>query len=224
VTESDWDDVWLSEGFATYFTLLFTEHYSGRDAFVQGLIRSRNTVFSTERNLPGEAVIHKNMVGTRGLLNQLVYQKGSWVLHMLRGQIGMDAFQAGLREYYKTYRDKNASTADLQRIMESASGQKLDWFFDQWLRRAGSPVLEGSWTFNATSGKVELELTQTQEGEPYRLPLEIAARFGPNLVSVQKIEMREKKQTFELPVQAVPTSLDLDPNTWVLMQAKIEKR
>ena len=47
VTKRDWDDVWLSEGFATYFTLLFTEHDSGRDAFVAGLKRSRETVFNT---------------------------------------------------------------------------------------------------------------------------------------------------------------------------------
>jgi aminopeptidase N len=78
VTERDWDDVWLSEGFATYFTLLFTEHYSGRDAFVAGLKRSRETVFRTEARMPGKAVIHDNLSNMREVLNQLVYQKGGW--------------------------------------------------------------------------------------------------------------------------------------------------
>ena len=106
VTESDWDDVWLSEGFATYFTLLFTEHDSGRDAFVAGLKRSREIVFATEKRNPGLAVIHDNLSDMRHVLNRLVYQKGGWTLHMLRGQVGTDTFWAGIRDYYRRYRDR----------------------------------------------------------------------------------------------------------------------
>ena len=92
VTEKDWDDVWLSEGFATYFTLLCTEHYEGRDAFVAGLKHSREVVFTTEKKNPGVAVRHDNLSDMKKVLNQLVYQKGGWTLHMLRGQIGTDKF------------------------------------------------------------------------------------------------------------------------------------
>src|SRR5262245_16197896 len=92
VTEKDWDDVWLSEGFATYFTLLFTEHYDGREAFLAGLNRSRSTVLAAQKRSAGLGVIHDNLSDTRRVLNQLVYQKGGWTLHMLRGQIGADKF------------------------------------------------------------------------------------------------------------------------------------
>ena len=101
VTERDWDDVWLSEGFATYFALLFLEHDSGRDAFVAGLKRSREIVFATEKRNPGLAVIHDNLADMRKVLNRLVYQKGGWMLHMLRGQLGTETFWAGIREYYR---------------------------------------------------------------------------------------------------------------------------
>ena len=84
VTERDWDDVWLSEGFATYFTLLFTEHDEGRDAFVDGLKRSRAQVLQLEQKLPDTPVIHRNLSDMSKVLNNLVYQKGGWVLHMLR--------------------------------------------------------------------------------------------------------------------------------------------
>ena len=151
VTEKDWDDVWLSEGFATYFTLLCTEHYEGRDAFVAGLKKSRETVFTTEEKMPGVAVRHNNLSDMKKVLNQLVYQKGGWMLHMLRGQIGTDKFWAGIRDYYRRYRDTNASTDDFRKVMEENSGADLGWFFDQWLNRAGSPVVEGSWRYDAGS-------------------------------------------------------------------------
>ena len=73
-----------------------------------------------------------------GVLNRFVYQKGGWVLHMLRGQIGTEQFWAGIREYYRRYRERNASTDDFRLVMEQASGLELSWFFDQWLTAAWS--------------------------------------------------------------------------------------
>ena len=219
VTERDWDDVWLSEGFATYFTLLVTEHYRGRDAFVEGLRTSRNTVFRTEGQLPGSAVVHDNLSDTRKVLNQLVYQKGGWVLHMLRAQIGTEKFWAGIREYYKRYRDANASTAEFRTVMEEASGQDLGWFFKQWLYRAGSPVVEATWTYDTAGRKVGLELAQTQKADAYRLPLEVAVGNR-----VERVLMTDRKQRFEFASAQDPANVELDPGTWVLMQSKIERR
>jgi aminopeptidase N len=228
VTERDWDDVWLSEGFATYFTLLFTEHYSGRDAFVAGLVSSRSRVFTTQQRMPENAVIHNNLADMRQVLNQLVYQKGGWVLHMLRGQIGSDNFKAGIRTYYTLYRDGNASTDDLRRVMEEQSGQQLGWFFDQWLKRAGHPVIDGSWQYNAASKQIEVTLSQTQAGAAYRIPFEIGVT-GPganNAVQtrIEKIDMRDKVQRFTIASDSTPSNVVLDPGTWVLMESAFARR
>ena len=220
VTEKDWDDVWLSEGFATYFTLLTTEHDEGRDAFVAGLKRSRDGVFAAEKKNPGVAVIHDNLSDMKKVLNQLVYQKGGWTLHMLRAEMGTDKFWAGIRDYYRRYRDANASTEDFRRVMEENSGLDLQWFFRQWLKRAGTPVIEGGWSYDAAARKVAVELAQTQEGEAYRLPLEI----GVDGARIEKIEMTDKHQKFEITVEKAPESVTLDPNTWVLMDAKFSKK
>lgn len=218
VTERDWDDVWLSEGFATYFTLLCTEHYEGRDAFVAGLKRSRDNVFATEKKIPGVAVIHDNLSDMKRVLNQIVYQKGGWTLHMLRGQIGAEKFWAGIRDYYRRYRDSSASTEDFRKVMEEDSGADLAWFFRQWLKRPGSPVVEGGWRYNPEAKKIEIELAQTQAGDAYRLPLEVGVE-----ARIEKIEMTGKQQRFEIAADKEPGSVVLDPNTWTLMDAHFTK-
>ena len=95
VTENDWNDVWLSEGFATYFTLLYTEYAGGRDAFVDGLRRSRDAVLRLEKSLPNTPVVHVNLdEAATEPNNRLVYEKGAWTLHMLRDLIGTETVLA----------------------------------------------------------------------------------------------------------------------------------
>ncbi len=217
VTEKDWDDVWLSEGFATYFALLDTEHYEGRDAFIAGLERARSRIFAAQKHLPGVAVVQNKP--WKGIPNQIVYQKGGWTLHILRGQIGTEKFWAGIREYYRRYRDRNASTADFRNVMEEVSGTDLGWFFQQWMYRAGYPVVEGGWKYDAPAKQIVIDLAQTQAGNAYRLPLEIGIDG-----KIEKVEMRSKQQHFEIAVASEPATVKLDPNTWILMDAKFSKR
>jgi aminopeptidase N len=225
VTERDWDDVWLSEGFATYFTLLFTEHDEGRDAFVEGLMRSRQTILDLERRQPDTPVIHRNLSEMRRVLNQFVYQKGGWFLHMLRGRIGTEAFWAGIRAYYGKFRDLNASTAEFRAEMERASGVDLRELFDQWLTRSGVPKLEGSWHYDAARKVVEVTLTQAQAAPPYRLSVGIgivpAAGARPRLQSIEMLG-RDAKAAF--PAEAAPVDVLLDPETWLLVEGTIKKQ
>ncbi|MEO8622330.1 MAG: M1 family metallopeptidase [bacterium] len=221
VTESDWDEVWLSEGFATYFTLLYTEHYDGRDAFVAGVQRSREQVFALEKRLPGKAVIHDNLADMKDVLNNLIYQKGGWTLHMLRGLIGTDVFWDGIRDYYQQYRDRNTTTADFQRVMEQHSGRDLGWFFDQWLKRAGHPAINGSWRYDAATKHIVLELAQV--GDVYRLPLDVGiGGEGTAPMRIERIELTQRTQTFEIAADRAPASLALDPGTWTLMEATLK--
>jgi aminopeptidase N len=219
VTENDWNDVWLSEGFATYFTLLYAEHAAGRDAFVDGLRRSRDTVFRVEKTLPDTPVVHVDFdeSGQKGPNNQLVYQKGSWTLHMLRGLIGMDAFWRGIRLYYAAHLNGLASTADLRAAMEQASGQDLGWFFRQWLTRAGEPQIEGSWRYDAAAKKIVVTIRQTQTGEPFRFALDVGvAAAAGTPPRVQQVDVRGPETTVEIAAESEPASVVLDPNVWLL--------
>src|SRR5262245_9240119 len=218
VTEKDWDDVWLSEGFATYFTHLFNEHFSGRDAFVRGLKEDIPIIVAGQKALPDEPVIHRNLSDMGEVLNRLVYQKGGWVLHMLRGTIGTDKFWTGIREYYRRYQNQNASTDDFRQVMEATSGMPLSWFFDQWLKRPGMPSLRGSWRYDAAAKQVLIELAQLQGGAPYRLPIEIGLVGANGQPRVEKVELNAETGQFTIAAAEEPTSVTLDPNTWVLMQ------
>ena len=222
VTESDWDEVWLSEGFATYFTLLYTEHFDGRDAFVAGLQRSREQVFALEKRLPGKAVLHDNLADMKDVLNNLIYQKGGWTLHMLRGLIGTEVFWEGIRDYYRQYRDRNTTTADFRRIMEQHSGRDLKWFFDQWLARAGHPVLEGTWRYDPAAKRISVDLADASPGAVYRLPLDVGILAdSATPLRVEQIELTQRQQHFEFAAEKAPTSVRLDPNTWLLFEGKL---
>jgi aminopeptidase N len=215
VTERDWDDVWLSEGFATYFALLYDEQFEGRDAFVDGLKRSRASILESARKLPDTPVVHRNLNDMERVLNTFVYQKGGWVLHMLRREIGADVFWTGIREYYRRYRDRNASSDDLRQVMEQVSARDLRWFFAQWLNRGGNPRVEGSWRYDAVSKRVDITVKQTHAGEPFRLNLDVGIHTSEGSRS-EPMQFDRAIQTLSVQADTAPASVTLDPDTWTL--------
>ena len=223
VTEGDWDDVWLSEGFATYFTQLWVEHSEGRDAFVAGLKRDRDRIRAFDEKNPGYRIVHDNLADmTKVTTGPGTYAKGAWVLHMLRGVVGDEAFRAGIREYYRLYRDKNATTADFRRVMEEASGKPLGWFFDEWLYRGGLLSVAGGWHWDGAAKTLQLDLEQRQAGEPFRMPIEVAIDVGDeNGLRTERIELAERRQSIAIPLDHEPRSVVLDPRTFVLMDAEL---
>ena len=174
VTESDWDDAWLSEGFATYFALLYNEHYVGHDEFISGVKGMFQRARAAEEQ-SHEPLVHNNIAEPelKGVIAQIVYQKGGSVLQMLRGVVGTEGFWKGIREYYHRHQNGSASSDDLRRAFEETSGQDLQWFFTQWLHGTTTPALEGGWTYDAGAKKIVVELAQTQQGAQFRIPMEI---------------------------------------------------
>jgi aminopeptidase N len=220
VTEHDWDDVWLSEGFATYFTQLFIEHAYGRDEFAENMRRSRQTIMNFYDKTPDYRIVHDNLDDMSQVTNGMTYQKGGWVLHMLRQRIGDDRFWAGIRAYYQRYKDGSASTADFRAAMEEASGQNLSAFFDQWLYRGGVPRVAATWSWDATTKQVTVGLRQTQAGPPFAVVVEIAAGSGP----LQRIEMTGAEATATFAAEREPEMVVIDPNVRLLASATVVRR
>ena len=224
VTEYDWDDVWLSEGFATYFTLLFIEHEYGRDAFVDGLKSSQKRVDSFHEKNPNYTVIHNNLKNMKDVTSSQTYQKGSWILHMLRGILGTDLFWKGIRAYYLKYKDLNASTEDFKNVMEEVSGINLTTFFNQWLYNPGILKLKGQWYYDKSETEIVLEIKQVQAGGILiEMPIEIAIDSKNNR-KIEKIKLSEAFRKYRIKVNEEPSNVSLDPNLWVLMNSSFRKK
>ena len=124
------------------------------------------------------------------LLNDNSYQKGSWVLHMLRRKLGDEVFQKGIQTYYASYKGKNASTDDFMHVMEKVSKQNLQLFFKQWLYTAGQPVLQGKWKYDVSKKVIEITMKQTQDFI-FQFPLEIGIRDSNQTTFKKLISLTE---------------------------------
>jgi aminopeptidase N len=224
VTERDWDDVWLSEGFATYLTHLFVEHVDGRDAFVAGLRRDRDRVADAEKKTPDTPIVHRNLADMTRVLNTFVYQKAGWVLHMLHVQVGDEAFRASIREYFRRYQNATASTDDFRRVVEEQAGQDLGAFFTQWLTRPGIPAISGTWQYHSDTKTVEVALEQLQQAEPFQLPLEIAISSEGQPRRIEKVELSGRTHRFQFAAEREPTAVVLDPDTRALAELTLVRK
>ena len=225
VTEYDWDDVWLSEGFATYFTLLFIEHQYGREAFVEGLKSSQKRVDLFYKKNPEYTIIHNNLKDMNEVTSSQTYQKGSWVLHMLRGVLGTEIFWKGIRAYYLKFKDLNASTEDFKIVMEEVSGLSLTYFFKQWLYSPGNLKLNGFWQYDKINSEIIIELNQVQNGNQIiELPLEIEITFENDNIKTEKVQLNGKSNIYKIKSDKEPIGITLDPNLWILMNSEFQKK
>jgi aminopeptidase N len=148
------------------------------------------------------------------------YQKGSWILHMLRGVVGTDAFWKGIRSYYSKYMNSNATTADFRREMEEASGISLEIFFEQWLYKPGALQYSGSWQYNGKRREITVTLDQTQRETLFSMPVQIAVNFPNQEPLLRILQIRERHNEFVFGVDMAPVDVVLDPGNWVLMDGK----
>ncbi|MDP1844808.1 MAG: M1 family metallopeptidase [Sediminibacterium sp.] len=137
VTESTWDDAWLSEGLTTYFTLLFIENEYGKEEYNKGIQKAKIAVIDMSAKMPNFSIVSDRTAEKELVTTGLTYQKGALAMHALRNLIGKDDFRKGIQEYYATYYNATATTSDFIAIMESVSKKNLKSFFNQWLYQPG---------------------------------------------------------------------------------------
>jgi aminopeptidase N len=213
-TESNWQHIWLSEGFATYMTQLYMENKYGADTLHSRMDEDRQKViaFSKQRTTPVvDSTVRANFTE---LLNANSYEKGSWVLHMLRRKLGDTIFWKGIQNYYRQYAGKNASTEDFRKAMETDSTLNLKPFFKQWLYTTGQPFLTSSWRYSG--GSVTVTVKQTQP-KLFEFPLEIMVQSDKDS-SMATLMMKGKTGTIDIPLGSKPLKVVLDPNVDLLFE------
>ena len=215
-TESDWPHLWLSEGFATYFTLLYFENKYGQDTVRKMREEDRLQVIGFNRQ-QSKPVVDTTVTNYMELLNANSYQKGGWVLHMLRKKLGDSIFWAGIRSYYSRYAGKNASTIDFQRVMEEFHGKSLNTFFQQWLYTAGHPVLDIKWKYNAAKKETEITVQQQQK-QLFEFPLEFDLKTKDGRTQRITFGIKQKINQFKVPTQSPALHLAADPDVNLLFE------
>jgi aminopeptidase N len=195
VTERTWPHVWLSEGFATYFAALYTQHAHGDSAFHAEMRKLRDQVLRDTASVTKRPVIDTTETDLLALLNVNSYQKGALVLHMLRSELGDSVFFRGLRDYYSAHKHGNAVTDDLQQSLERSSGRDLGSFFNQWLRRPGYPQVEILWGNDSQQGAF-INISQHQ-------------RFGYFEFSIPIVvaDTNGNRRLLKIPITAGPTTM-----------------
>lgn len=154
-----------------------------------------------------------------------VYWKGAWVLHMLRRQLGDEAFWGGVRGFLTRHRGEGVTTADLRAALEQASGRDLAGFFGQWVYRGGTPRLGIDYAWKADEGVAQLTLEQMQgdgsDADAMRFPLTFYFGFGDGGES-QTVDVTDATHVFEFAFEAPPDYVAVDPRGDLLKTVEID--
>jgi aminopeptidase N len=210
----DWRNIWLNEGFATYLDALFTEHFYGQNSFLNRMSGFRSQYYGEDsyRRYPVYDPPPDYIFG------EAEYEKGAWVLNMLRHIMGDSSFFAAMRTYSNTFAYGNASTADFQNIMENQYGSSLDWYFGEWIYDQGYPIYNLGWAVQPYNGSynVILQLVQSQYNAPvFNMPIDFQFQGIDNDTTIT-LWNNQVDQYFSIFLPSIPGNIIFDPGGWIL--------
>ena len=224
VTCKDWANLWLNEGFATYFEHYWMEQHYGTDDADYEFWRDASDWFR-QRRLFAVPIVNRNFTDSVEYEGN-IYTKGGWVLRMLRAQLGDENFFAGLQNYLQTNRGQNVVTADLEKAIEQATSVNTDRFFQQWVYGAGAPQFDVSYSYDDAARQVKMNVKQLQKVEGpvgiFDVPVdvEIATSTGRKTFP---IEVNQANQSFTFPSDGAPLMVLFDKGEKILKTVNFDK-
>jgi len=224
VTCKDWSHLWLNEGFATYYQKLYENHKNGRDSFLYELYQAAEGIISQSQEQ--RPVVHKLYESADEQFDYRTYQKGGWVLHMLRAQLGEKLYRKCVRTFIKRHALQSVVTEDFISVVEELSGRSWDRFFDEWIRHGRFPELTISYTWSGTDKLAKISLKQTQQAvnnvSVYHFPATI--RFVVDGRSIDReVTVDSRSHDFYFALPARPQIVRFDPEYTVLAKVAFNK-
>lgn len=242
ITCRDWPNGWLNEGFATYFEELWGEHDRGEDYFKHSMLELKKGYLNEDNHYRRPIVYHVYHSDGFELFDGHMYNKGGWVLHMLRHQLGETAFRRAINAYVQRYRTREVITADLERTLEESTGRSLARFFQQWVYQGGYPAFEVSYSWDGEHHMAKLRIKQTQHVDEltpcfvtpvdlaFTIPASDEAAKDEQTTDTRVVTMHvtvgedgQVEQNFYIPLEREPIMVRFDPDGWLLKTLKFER-
>ncbi len=224
VTCKDWANLWLNEGFATYFEHYWMEQHYGADEAAYEFWRDASGWFR-QRRLYAVPIVNRNFTDSVEYEGN-IYTKGGWILRMLRAQIGDENFFAGLHNYLVTNRGQNVVTADLEKAIEQTTSVNTDRFFHQWVYGAGAPQFDVSYTYDDAARQVKMNVKQLQKVEGlvgiFDVPVDVEITTADGRKTFP-IEVNQASQSFSFPSDGAPLMVLFDKGEKILKTVNFEK-
>lgn len=213
ITPGDFHHTWLSEGFATFSEALYFGQLEGQERYHQYMNENNNALTIKGR------IYRDNVSNPDSVYGQIVYNKGAWVLHMLRHVVGEDKFWAGLRAYRSRFEYDSATTEDLQHVFETVVGDSLGWFFRQWIYAPNYPQYAFGFRQEKLAGdqyRVLAFIDQVQPDAPlFMMPLDVTIRTATMESTICQI-VRDSTTTLEWMLSEPAIDFLVDKDGWVL--------
>jgi len=217
VTCKDWSHLWLNEGFATYYEGLYEGHKNGRDALLYVMYSRAKGIVAVPNDT--NAIVRRDFNHPEEQFGFHAYPKGSWILHMLRSQLGDDLYRRSIKTYLERHALGNVTTEDLNAVLEELSGRSFDQFFDQYVYHAHHPELTIGYSWDERTKAARLSIQQVQKLSDdvllFNVPLPVRFRTKSGTVE-RTLNVREKAEDFYIPLPEAPESVRIDPEMSLL--------
>ncbi len=217
VSPKDFHHTWLSEGFAVFSEALYYGHLHGEQRYHEYMNNENNALGLTGR------IYRDNITDPNAVYGYIVYNKGAWVIHMLRHVVGEDNFWEGLRQYRQKFEYSSATTEDFQQVFEDVYGESLDWFFREWIYEPGHPFYYYGWSQSVVGGQYKLEafIDQIQQDAPlFKMPVDLTISTATSETTLV-MTIEDSSHIFEYFSAEPITDFVLDKDDWILKETKI---
>jgi len=220
VAPRNYHERWISEAMAHYAAALWVRHAIGEDMFRAVMARMERWALRHADKGPlqlGHRLGH--LQDDAQIYRAIVYDKGAWVLHMLRVQVGEEAFRSALTAFQAEHRFGKAGALELRRALETASGQDLEAFFRQWVNETAVPELAVSRKTAPTAGgfRTEVTIRPTNLPAPARVQVAVVHDGGRD---VSRVEIPPEGRTFAIETPRAPRRVEVNRDGGLLARVR----
>jgi aminopeptidase N len=232
VTCRSWGDLWLNEGFAVLFANLWIERHRGADDYLYAVYQDQQTYSRAWTRGNRRPLSTTRFDDPEALFDQVTYHRAGSVLAMMRFVLGDEMFWKAVRHYLKKHAWQTVETQQLVVAIEEATGQNLQWFFDEWVYRTGHPEFEVTATFDEATRALKLKVRQTQTRDDkfswyqspdyYMMPVDIAVTTALG-EKVHRLLIDKAENEFTLSVDSKPLIINFDRGNRLIKRVKFDR-